>query len=201
MFSRLVDALREAFIAEDDAFTSLFALDDASVTGTAEMLAARVLKGVNPHDAKDRANFNAALAASRPRSTVDDEGVKSQTIKALDIDYYLHVTSRLLLHDQRAAVDLYLTIQQRVRECHVAHVQQAAAVLPTSFASGSVERRFGDPPPVEPRTATEDLVEIVLDLKRQVKALADTVGKRGFDSVGRQVGPGTHSFEIDLFFC
>ncbi|KAK3248471.1 hypothetical protein CYMTET_42069 [Cymbomonas tetramitiformis] len=40
---------------------------------------------------------------------------------------------------------------------------------------------FGDPPSAEPCTAATDLVEIVLDLKRrQVKAPADTVNKRGF---------------------
>ncbi|KAK3248470.1 hypothetical protein CYMTET_42068 [Cymbomonas tetramitiformis] len=70
---------------------------DAPFHGTSEMLAVRVLKNVNPHDAI--ANFNAALAAARRRrSIVDDEEVKSQFIKALNVDeYYLPVTSRLLL--------------------------------------------------------------------------------------------------------
>ncbi|KAK3242058.1 hypothetical protein CYMTET_48229 [Cymbomonas tetramitiformis] len=90
LFSRLVDALREAFITEDTAFASLFALDYATLTAA------------------------------------------------------------------------------------------AAALSITSFAYGSVGRRFGDPPLAEPCKVTEDLVEIVLDLKRQVKALAGTVSGRGF---------------------
>ncbi|KAK3280013.1 hypothetical protein CYMTET_12130 [Cymbomonas tetramitiformis] len=146
---------------------------DAPFQDTVEMLAVRLLKGINPHDAI--ANFNAALAAARRRSTVDDEKVKSQFIKALDVDYHLPVTSRLLLHDQRATADL-LTIQKWVREWHAAHGHQAAAALSTSFASGSVERRFGD----APQAVAEDLMELVLDLKRQVKALANTVGGKGF---------------------
>ncbi|KAK3285122.1 hypothetical protein CYMTET_7255 [Cymbomonas tetramitiformis] len=112
---------------------------DAPFQGTAEMLAVRLLKGVDPHDAI--ANFNAALAAARRRSTLDDEKVKSHFIRALDVEYYFPVTSRLLLHDQRAAVDLS-TIQQ-----------------------------WG---------AADDLMELVLDLKRQMKALANNVNGKGF---------------------
>ncbi|KAK3279204.1 hypothetical protein CYMTET_12902 [Cymbomonas tetramitiformis] len=198
----MVEALRETFITEDSAFASLFTLDDATIPfrveannllystlellspaadwmdcsntafpldgervllefarrlvsadtpfqGTAEMLAVRVLKNVNPHDAIS--TFSNALAAARRRSTVDDEDVKALFIKALDVEYYIPVTSsRLLL----------------------------------STTSDPPWTSFGDPPTDEKSDAASDLVEIVLDLKRQVKALPDdtvnTVSKRGF---------------------
>ncbi|KAK3271716.1 hypothetical protein CYMTET_19953 [Cymbomonas tetramitiformis] len=110
------------------------------------MLAVRVLKNfVNPHDAI--ANFNAALTAARRRSTIDEEAVNSQFIKAFEVE-------------------------------------------------------SGDPPVAEPCTAAADLVEIVLVLKRQVKAPADTTyvqaveAQMGF-SVG---GVGTeHGVHMDAF--
>lgn len=72
--------------------------------GTADMLSVIVGPSEDPQDSI--ADFNAALTAARLKNTLDDEEVKSLFIAALDVTYYQAVLSRLLLHDQRAAVDL-----------------------------------------------------------------------------------------------
>ncbi|KAK3256770.1 hypothetical protein CYMTET_34115 [Cymbomonas tetramitiformis] len=139
--------------------------------GTFELLSVRIERDTDPHE--KITVFNNALADVRCRSTVDDEEVKDQFISALDSDYYSPVVSRLLLHDQRAANDL-LTIQQWVRECHAAHVQRKNSAPPSCAALA--ERKFGDPPRGDfggGDSAMEDLVELVLELKRQVKHLTD----------------------------
>ncbi|KAK3270506.1 hypothetical protein CYMTET_21099 [Cymbomonas tetramitiformis] len=104
--------------------------------GQSDMLRIRIVAGVDPHDAIG--DFNAALKAARTRATLLDEDVKALFIKALDSTFYQPVVSRLLLHDQRAAHDLF-TIQQWV--------------------------------PLNSRIRT-----MVLDLKRQLAALADSDG-------------------------
>ncbi|KAK3284399.1 hypothetical protein CYMTET_7947 [Cymbomonas tetramitiformis] len=74
--------------------------------GQSDMLSVRVLAGVDPHDAIG--DFNAALKAARRRATLLDEDVKALFIKALGQTFYQEpVVSRLLLHDQRVAHDLY----------------------------------------------------------------------------------------------
>ncbi|KAK3289392.1 hypothetical protein CYMTET_3169 [Cymbomonas tetramitiformis] len=110
------------FITEDSAFASLFTLDDVTIAvrvevnnlrhstlellvdprltsadapfqGTADMLTVRVLKNVNPHNAIS--TFNNVFTAARRRPPVDDDEVKALFIKALEVEYYLPVTSRL----------------------------------------------------------------------------------------------------------
>ncbi|KAK3287268.1 hypothetical protein CYMTET_5215 [Cymbomonas tetramitiformis] len=115
----------------------------------------RVLANVDPHDAIS--DFNAALKAARARSTLDEEDVKSLFIHALDWVFYQPVVARLLLHDQRAAHDLF-TIQQWVRECYGAHVKAG-----TDTAG-------------EPDSVIEDLRTMVIDLKRQLTALTASDG-------------------------
>ncbi|KAK3272851.1 hypothetical protein CYMTET_18883 [Cymbomonas tetramitiformis] len=120
--------------------------------------------GMDPNDSI--MDFNAALAAAKRKNTLDEDDVKGQFIQAMDADYYRHVVSRLLLHDQWAAVSL-LTIQQWARECHAAHVR-AGTASPKSAAVGShmLPARFGDPPSGH-TSADADVMEILLALRKE----------------------------------
>ncbi|KAK3248986.1 hypothetical protein CYMTET_26631 [Cymbomonas tetramitiformis] len=144
LFSRLVEALRDAFVTEDSAFASLFTLDDATIavrvevnvllystlellvdpsspaqrtgwtvatrlsrwTGNVYFLDSHVACSIPTPRFRPIANFDAVLDVARRRSAVDEEEVKPQFIKALAVEYYLPIMARLLLHDQRVAVDL-----------------------------------------------------------------------------------------------
>ncbi|KAK3263709.1 hypothetical protein CYMTET_27503, partial [Cymbomonas tetramitiformis] len=200
-FTRMVAALQESFEAEDTTFASLFSLDDATVTaysqdgkrvllefarkllesdtpfqGTAELLSIKFKYGVDPNTAI--MDYNAALVSARRKNTLDEDDVKGQFIDALDEDYYRSVTSRLLLHDQRAAVVL-LTIQQWVRECHAAHLR--AAALNSDGRQKQIEPsglRFGGG--IEHDTAGGDVMEILMALRKEVRSLGDKVNGRGF---------------------
>ncbi|KAK3245997.1 hypothetical protein CYMTET_44449 [Cymbomonas tetramitiformis] len=221
IFTRMVAALREAFVAENEQLGDLFVLDDAGITvreesnqllfstlellvhpsspssdwlessaqtfpadgkrvllefarkllhadapfqGTSDLLAVELSYGMDPNDSI--MDFNAALAAAKRKNTLDEDDVKGQFIQAMDADYYKPVVSRLLLHDQRAAVSL-LTVQQWVRECHAAHVR-AGTASPKSAAVGShmLPARFGDPPDGH-TSADADMMEILLALRKE----------------------------------
>ncbi|KAK3282230.1 hypothetical protein CYMTET_10016 [Cymbomonas tetramitiformis] len=221
IFTRMVAALREAFVAEDEQLGDLFILDDAGITvreesnqllfstlellvhpsspasdwlessaqtfpadgkrvllefarkllhadapfqGTSDLLAVELGYGMDPNDSI--MDFNAALAAAKRKNTLDEDDVKGQFIQAMDADYYRPVVSRLLLHDQRAAVSL-LTVQQWARECHAAHVR-AGTASPKSAAVGShmLPARFGDPPGGR-TSADADVMEILLALRKE----------------------------------
>ncbi|KAK3242711.1 hypothetical protein CYMTET_47615 [Cymbomonas tetramitiformis] len=234
IFTRMVAALREAFVAEDEQLGDLFILDDAGITvreesnqllfstlellvhpsspasdwlessaqtfpadgkrvllefarkllhadapfqGTSDLLAVELGYGMDPDDSI--MDFNAALAAAKRKNTLDEDDVKGQFIQAMDADYYRPVVSRLLLHDQRAAVSL-LTVQQWARECHAAHVR-AGTASPKSTAVGShmLPARFGDPPGGH-TSADADVMEILLALRKEVRVLSDKVNGKGF---------------------
>ncbi|KAK3267993.1 hypothetical protein CYMTET_23477 [Cymbomonas tetramitiformis] len=140
------------------------------------MLGIRIVAGIDPHDAIG--DFNATLKAARTRATLlDEEDVKALFIKALDSTFYQPVVPRLLLHDQRAAHDLF-TIQQWVRECYTAHVKAGtatAAALRYSHGRHFMERGE-DISDDDPSSDLADLRTMVLDLKRQLAAFAASNG-------------------------
>ncbi|KAK3271254.1 hypothetical protein CYMTET_20386 [Cymbomonas tetramitiformis] len=94
----------------------------------------------------------------------------------LDKTFYQPVVSRLLLHDQRAAHDLY-TIHQWVRECYTAHVKAGTVTTSAhrySHVDGTSWSATSTPPttPTPPVSRTI-LRTMVLDLKRQLATLTD----------------------------
>ncbi|KAK3261189.1 hypothetical protein CYMTET_29890 [Cymbomonas tetramitiformis] len=146
--------------------------------GQPDMLGIRIVAGVDPHDAIG--DFNAALKAARTRATLLDEDVKAIFItlilKALDSTFYQPVVSRLLLHDQRAAHNLF-TIQQWVRECYTAHVKAGTATASAHrYSHGRHFMEWGEDISDDPNSELADLRTMVLDLKRQLAALADSDG-------------------------
>ncbi|KAK3268376.1 hypothetical protein CYMTET_23115 [Cymbomonas tetramitiformis] len=72
---------------------------DAPFQGTSDLFSVTLDCGVDPNDAI--MDFNAALVPARRKNTLDEGDVK-----AMHSEHYHPVVSRLLLHDQRAAVDL-----------------------------------------------------------------------------------------------
>ncbi|KAK3267800.1 hypothetical protein CYMTET_23663 [Cymbomonas tetramitiformis] len=103
----MVAALRESFMTEDGQLDDLFTLDDATITGTSDLLSLTLdFYGVDPNDSI--MDFNAALITARRKNTLDEEDIKGQFIRAMHSEYFYQpvVTRLLLLHDQRAAVDL-----------------------------------------------------------------------------------------------
>ncbi|KAK3281606.1 hypothetical protein CYMTET_10601 [Cymbomonas tetramitiformis] len=196
----MVSALRTTFVTENIGVAPLFRLEDATLPirveandlvfstlellidpnssaadwGHSDMLGARIVAGVDPRDAIG--DFNAALKAARTRATLLDEDVKALFIKALDSTFYQPVVSRLLLHDQRAAHDLS-TIQQWVRECYTAHVKAGTATASAHrYSHGRHFMERGEDISDDPSSELADLRTMVLDLKRQLAALADYDG-------------------------
>ncbi|KAK3239102.1 hypothetical protein CYMTET_50940 [Cymbomonas tetramitiformis] len=148
----------------------------------------RVLAGKEPQGAI--ADFNDALKSARRRATMDDEDVKGLLIAALNTVYYQPVVSCLLLHDQRLATDL-LTIQRN----------GSASVTPSAFGEPRLRCRHlrafwlrlagwyftRGRRAKEERSVDADLLEIIVDLRRQVKdtaihvkTLSDRVNGKGF---------------------
>ncbi|KAK3233129.1 hypothetical protein CYMTET_56550 [Cymbomonas tetramitiformis] len=144
--------------------------------GAADLLGVRFPANTDPQDGI--ADFNAALTAERRKNTLDDEEVKGQSIRSRSTPNTTHPwVSRLLVHDQRAAVDL-LVIQQWARECHATHVERGTAQA--GFRATSTGMTHGD------SEAVKDLAEIILQLGKQLEQLEDKVDSYGFSARGRR---------------
>ncbi|KAK3282401.1 hypothetical protein CYMTET_9859 [Cymbomonas tetramitiformis] len=158
IFTRMVAALREAFVAENVQLDDIFTLDDATITSPWTTAWTPTI-----------VSWTSTPRSSPRKNTRDEDDVKSQfiqAIQAMDSEYYRHVVSRLLLHDQRAAESL-LTVQQWARECHAAHVRAGTAVPKGSAAIGSMlPARFGEPPGGH-GSADSDVMEILLALRKE----------------------------------
>ncbi|KAK3265897.1 hypothetical protein CYMTET_25451 [Cymbomonas tetramitiformis] len=88
--------------------------------------------------------------------------------------FYQPVVSRLLLHDQRAAHDLY-TIQQWVHECYTAHIKAGTVTSSAHRYSHGQQFMERDGRATDsPDSDIADLRTMVLDLKRQLAALTDS---------------------------
>ena len=148
---------------------------DTPFQGTSELLSIKIGHSVDPNTAI--MDFNAALVSAKRKNTLDEDDVKAQFIDALDADYYRPVTSRLLLHDQRAAVDL-LTVHQWVRECHAAHVRASSLGTGRQKQVEASGLRFGGG--IEHDTAGDDVMEVLMALRKEVRTLGDKVNGRGF---------------------
>ncbi|KAK3284410.1 hypothetical protein CYMTET_7937 [Cymbomonas tetramitiformis] len=123
--------------------------------GTHELLRIRFLANVDPH--VDIGNFNAALASAKRKSALDNEEIKGMFIDALDKIFYAAVVNRLMLTDQRAAVDLN-TIQLWTRQCYASNVKAGGV---NGFSAAKLTED------TEEKSAIADLTSIILDLKRQ----------------------------------
>ncbi|KAK3250152.1 hypothetical protein CYMTET_40461 [Cymbomonas tetramitiformis] len=152
--------------------------------GTQELLGVRIPANVDP--GASISGFNYALSAARRKCTFDDEEVRGLFIKALDDTWYLPVKSRLLLHDQRAAVDL-ATIQQWVRECHAQNVLSGKAA---GFANAALPCDFSQ------HSALHYISTIVLELKAQVKALSAKIDAKGYTPRAQKPDPRQKHFRF-----
>ncbi|KAK3275415.1 hypothetical protein CYMTET_16458 [Cymbomonas tetramitiformis] len=124
--------------------------------------------------------FNAALApAVRRKNTLDEGNVKGQFIQAMDSDYYRPVVCGVPPAAARPAGSL-LTIQQWARGRHAAHVRAGAGVPKGATAIGNrLPARFGDPPGGH-SSADNDVTEILLALRKEVRVLSDKVSGKEF---------------------
>ncbi|KAK3233007.1 hypothetical protein CYMTET_33394 [Cymbomonas tetramitiformis] len=90
-----------------------------------ELLGVRFLPNVDSHTGIT--NFNAILASAKRRRTLYNEEVKGLFIDALERTYYAAAINRLMLNDQRTAIDL-TTIQLWTRECYASNVNAGVAI-------------------------------------------------------------------------
>ncbi|KAK3279001.1 hypothetical protein CYMTET_13095 [Cymbomonas tetramitiformis] len=182
VFARVVMALRDIFVTEEAAFSSLFDLEDATLpvrseasmllfstleyivapgAPTADLLATKITK----HDpSRNVAAFNAALRSARRKSTLDDIEVKSLFIKSLDPIFFAPVANRLLLHDQRATESL-ATIQQ--------WAQKYSAL---ALSGQQHEDDF--------KTIFNELRDLLYDMKKEIKRHSPTTSRNHVDVRG-----------------
>ncbi|KAK3249000.1 hypothetical protein CYMTET_41559 [Cymbomonas tetramitiformis] len=156
--------------------------------GTHELLRVRFLANVDPH--ADIINFNAALASASSRkrkrkNTLDNEELKGLYIDALDKLFYAAVVNRLMLTDQRAAVDLN-TIQLWTRQCYASNVK-------AGVTSGFSAAKLTEDPEEQPAIA--DLTSIILDLK------PEAANKREFGSRNFNVSDFENDHYAEQFQC
>ncbi|KAK3233115.1 hypothetical protein CYMTET_56566 [Cymbomonas tetramitiformis] len=207
VFARLVLALRDIFVTEEAAFSSLFDLENATLPvraeankllfSTLEYIFAPVSpaadwmessadahppSGHQDHPVRpvaDRvAAFNAALRSARRKSTLDDMEVKSMFIKSLNPVFYAPVVNRLLLHDQRAAESL-TTIQQWVRECYAQTGTDSH--VPAAARKYSALALTGQSDDEDYKTIFRELRDQLFDMKKEIKALHNRIdATKGF---------------------
>ncbi|KAK3242208.1 hypothetical protein CYMTET_48079 [Cymbomonas tetramitiformis] len=209
VFARMLLALRDIFVTEESAFSSLFDLEDATLPvraeankllfstlefiiapGTADLLAIKI----NQFDpSRAIAAFNAALRSARRKSTLDDMEVKSLFIKSLDPVFYAPVVNRLLLHDQRATESL-ATIQQWTRECYAQN--GADSHIPPVTRTFSALTLAGQSDDEEFKPNFGELRDQLFDMKKEIKFLHTRIDdSKGFtprNDKKNAIGRGGH---------
>ncbi|KAK3260785.1 hypothetical protein CYMTET_30264 [Cymbomonas tetramitiformis] len=149
IFTRMVTALHESFVAEDPLLSSLFALDDVTVTVRADgnLLLFSTLE-LLVHPASPASDWLEGSAQAFPR-----EGTR-----------VLLEFARKLLESEapfQGTAELLSIWTGRPKQ----HFSSAAA-------------RFGDPP--GQGSAEDDLMDILLALRKEVRVLSDKVNGKGF---------------------
>ncbi|KAK3238769.1 hypothetical protein CYMTET_51257 [Cymbomonas tetramitiformis] len=140
---------------------------------------------------------NAALVAARRKNTLDNDDVKGLFIDALDREFYLPVTSRLLLHARpRPASGRGLAdrpaMGPRIDAIRGPRAGGYSAGRPKQSFNSAVAR-FGDPPGQD--SSDDDLMDILLALRKEMRVLSEKVNGKGFNPraekppVGPRKGP------------
>ncbi|KAK3273021.1 hypothetical protein CYMTET_18720 [Cymbomonas tetramitiformis] len=140
--------------------------------GTQELLDARFLPNVDTYASASRTSTLLWFQRGERAPWASRSEVTGLFIGALVKKYCVAVVNRLMLHDQRAAVDLN-TIQLWTRGCYANNVKFGAA---NGFSAAKLTET------TEKQSAIGDLASIILDLKRhQVKNLTGRMdGTKGF---------------------